>query len=112
MVAETTKRGQWSGDRQRERIFRGAAFRAAGSTALDPQTAGSTVPVRTVALTSEQAVKQDLLVHSLQPRHLFGHSFQSRHRHSIVMTLHMHVGPGLESFVRKTSFVFIVAILR
>ena len=27
------------------------------------------------------------------------------------MTLHMHVGPGLESFVRKTSFVFIVAIL-
>ena len=59
MVAETTKRGQWSGDRQRERIFRGAAFRAAGSTALDPQTAGSTVPVRTVALTSEQAVKQD-----------------------------------------------------
>ena len=53
-----------------------------------------------------------LLVHSLQPRHLFVHSFQSRHRHSIVMTLHMHVGPGLESFVQKTSFVFIVAILR
>ena len=53
-----------------------------------------------------------VLVHSLQPRHLFVHSFQSRHRHSIVMTLHMHVGPGLESFVRKTSFVFIVAILR
>ena len=42
---------------------------------------------------------------------LLVHSFQSRHRHSIVMTLHIHVGPGLESFVRKTSFVFIVAIL-
>ena len=53
-----------------------------------------------------------VLVHSLQPRHLLVHSFQFRHRHSIVMTLHMHVGPGLESFVRKTSFVFIVAILR
>ena len=57
-------------------------------------------------------LQHSVLVHSLQPRHLFVHSFQSRHRHSIVMTLHMHVGPGLESFVRKTSFVFIVAILR
>ena len=56
--------------------------------------------------------EEKVSVHSLQPRHLFVHSFQSRHRHSIVMTLHMHVGPGLESFARKTSFVFIVAILR
>ena len=31
--------GQRSGDRQRERILRGAALRAAGGTALEPQTA-------------------------------------------------------------------------
>ena len=57
--------------------------------------------VTAVELVSTQPSAQTLLVHS----------FQSRHRHSIVMTLHIHVGPGLESFVRKTSFVFIVAIL-
>ena len=38
LLNTTTKRGQRSRDRQRRRIFRGAAFRAAGSSALEPQT--------------------------------------------------------------------------
>ena len=49
LLNTTTKRRLRSGDRQRER----------GSTALEPQTAGSTASVRTVVLTSEQAVKED-----------------------------------------------------
>ena len=41
---------------------------------------------------------------AFSPNTCFVHSFQSRHRHSIVMTLHMHVGPGFESFFLENKF--------
>ena len=49
-----TTRGQSSGDRPRERILRGAALRAVGSPALEPQTAGGAASMRTVVHTSAQ----------------------------------------------------------
>ena len=70
-------------------------------------------PAPDLTMSTPTSIAAAALVVSTQPsaQTLLVHSFQSRHRHSIVMTLHIHVGPGLESFVRKTSFVFIVAIL-